>query len=537
MKNLGPVVSRWGLEHHGLGGVGTAYWNLPTARLYEEAISRKEAWLSREGALICHTGEFTGRSPEDKFLVEEPSSRDRIGWGKVNRPFAPERFVALRARVCEYLAGKDVFVFDGYAGADPRYRIRVRVITEAAWQNLFAQNMFLHERDPEVLADFQPEWLVVDAMRFRAVPERDGTRSSTFILVHFGERQIWIGGTQYGGEIKKSIFSVLNYELPLRGVFPMHCSANYGQNKQDVALFFGLSGTGKTTLSSAPGRTLIGDDEHGWSDEGIFNFEGGCYAKVIRLSREGEPEIWKASHRFGTILENVDFDAETRELLLDSDRFTENTRSSYPLTHLENVDLGGTAGHPREVLFLACDAYGVLPPLSRLTPEQAMYHFLSGYTARVAGTERGVKEPAATFSTCFGSPFLPLPPHVYAAQLGERLKRHQSRVWLVNTGWSGGPYGVGKRMDLATTRKLVDAVLMGSLDDVPVQPDPIFGLGIPREVPGVALEVLEPWRSWNHGSYYEEVARTLAAKFQKNFEAFVAAGVDAAVAAAGPRWG
>ncbi len=535
MDNIGPVVSRFGLKEHGLEGVGRAFWNLPTARLCEEAISRSEGWLSREGALICHTGEFTGRSPGDKFLAEEPSSQERIGWGQVNRPIAPERFAALSKRVREYLTGKDVFVFDGYAGADPRYRMKVRVITEAAWQNLFAQNMFLHEADPQVLADFQPDWLVVDAMNFRADPERDGTRSGTFILVHFGERQVWIGGTQYGGEIKKSIFSVLNYELPLRGVFPMHCSANYGRDRDDVALFFGLSGTGKTTLSSSSDRTLVGDDEHGWSDNGIFNFEGGCYAKVIRLSREGEPEIWNASHRFGTVLENVDFDPQTRALDLDSARLTENTRSSYPLSHLDNVDLGGMAGHPREILFLTCDAYGVLPPLSRLTPEQAMYHFLSGYTARVAGTERGVKEPVATFSTCFGSPFLPLPPQVYAAQLGERLRKHGSRVWLVNTGWSGGSYGIGKRMDLSVTRTLVAAVLSGQLDDAPGVPDPIFGLGIPREVPGVASELLEPWRTWTDRSRYDEMVRELAGRFQKNFESFITSGVAEEVVAAGPR--
>lgn len=534
MENLGPAVSRFGLDEHGLGRVRRAYWNLPAAWLYEEAVCRKEACLSREGALICHTGEFTGRSPEDKFVVEEPSSRERIAWGKVNRPISPERFAGLATRVGDYLADKDVFVFDGYAGADPRYRIKVRVVTEAAWQNLFAQNMFLHETDPGVLSEFRPDWLVVDALGFRADPARDGTRSGTFILVHFGERQVLIGGTQYGGEIKKSIFSVLNYELPLRGVFPMHCSANYGRDRDDVALFFGLSGTGKTTLSADPARTLIGDDEHGWSDEGIFNFEGGCYAKVIRLSREGEPDIWEASHRFGTILENVDFDPRTRALDLDSARLTENTRASYPLAHLRNRDLGGCAGHPRHILFLTCDAYGVLPPLARLTPTQAMYHFLSGYTARVAGTERGVKEPAATFSTCFGSPFLPLPASAYAELLGVRLRRHGAQVWLVNTGWTGGPYGVGRRMDLAVTRKLVESVLCGALDEVPVDPDPIFGLGIPRHVPGVSEGILCPWKTWSDRSHYDATARDLAARFERNFSTF-APSVSQEVRAAGPR--
>jgi len=534
MENRGPAVSRYGVERHGLGAASTVYWNLPPAPLVEHAIRRGEAVLSAEGALVCHTGEFTGRSPNDKFVVDEPGSRDSIWWGKVNRPFPPARFDALRERVREHLAGRELFVFDGYAGADPRHRIRVRIVTEAAWQSLFSRNMFVREEDPERLADFEPDFVVVDAMSFKADPARDGTRSSTFILLHFAERLVLIGGTQYGGEIKKSIFTVMNYVLPRAGVLSMHCSANYGLTKDDVALFFGLSGTGKTTLSADPERTLIGDDEHGWSEDGVFNVEGGCYAKVIRLSREGEPDIWEASHRFGTILENVDFDAETRRLDLDSERWTENTRSSYPITHLRNCDPSGVAGHPRNVVFLTCDAYGVLPPLARLTPEQAMYHFLSGYTAKVAGTERGVTEPSATFSTCFGSPFLPLPPAVYAEMLGERLAHHGSKVWLLNTGWTGGGFGVGSRIQLALTRRMVRAALSGELDSVVTFEDPIFGVAVPEHVAGVPPAVLRPRENWPDPEQYEVTARKLARMFADNFAQY-AESVSAAVRAAGPR--
>ncbi len=533
MENHGPAVSRHGLDEQGLGGVARALWNLPAARLYEEAVRRGEAWISRDGALVCHTGEFTGRSPHDKFVVEEAGSRDEIWWGKVNRPFSTERFDALLHKVRRHLAGADVFVFDGYAGADPRHRLKVRVITETAWQSLFASNMFVREHDPAALAEFRPDFVVLDAMNYRADPEVDGTRSSTFILLGISHRMVLIGGTQYAGEIKKSIFTVMNYELPRRGVFPMHCSANYGRDRDDVALFFGLSGTGKTTLSADPERTLIGDDEHAWSPDGVFNMEGGCYAKVIRLSREGEPDIWDASHRFGTILENVDIDPETRRLDLDSARLTENTRSSYPITHLRNCDPAGVAGHPKDIVFLTCDAYGVLPPLARLTEAQAMYHFLSGYTARVAGTERGVTEPTATFSTCFGSPFLPLQPSVYAHMLGEKMAQHHARVWLLNTGWTGGPYGVGSRMRLALTRRLVHAVLSGDLAGVATEPDPRFGLAIPVAVEGVPGEVLRPWRSWSDRAAYDAAAVRLARLFVENFEQF-AAEVTPEVRAAGP---
>ena len=534
MDNRGPAVSRHGIEEQGLAGARTVYWNLSPAELYEQAVRRGEAVIAADGALVCHTGEFTGRSPNDKFVVEEAGTRDAIWWGKVNRPIAVDRFAALHTRVQAHLAGRDLFVFDGYAGADPRHRIRVRVVTETAWQSLFARNMFVHEEDPAALAEFEPDYVVIDAMTFKADPARDGTRSSTFILVGFNRKTVLIGGTQYAGEIKKSIFTVMNFVLPGRGIFPMHCSANYGSTRDDVALFFGLSGTGKTTLSADPERTLIGDDEHAWGDDGVFNIEGGCYAKVIRLSREGEPDIWDASHRFGTILENVVCDPATRRLDLDSDRHTENTRSSYPITHLRNCDPAGVAGHPKDVVFLTCDAYGVLPPLARLSGEQAMYHFLSGYTARVAGTERGVTEPAATFSTCFGSPFLPLHPGVYARLLGEKMSAHRARVWLLNTGWSGGPYGVGSRMKLALTRRLVHAALSGELNGVEVRPDPVFGLAIPAAVEGVPGEVLRPWESWPDRAGYDGAAVELARMFADNFAQY-ASGVGAEVRGAGPR--
>ncbi len=534
MQNHGPVHSRHGVEEQGLSDPRNVYWNLPPARLYEEAVRRGEARISADGALICHTGEFTGRSPNDKFVVEEPGTSSEIWWGKVNQPISSPAFDNLLHKVRRHLAGRDLFVFDGYAGADPRYRLPVRIITETAWQALFSSNMFVRESDPAKLALFEPGFVVLDAMSFKADPAVDGTRSSTFILVNFSENMVLLGGTEYAGEIKKSIFTVMNQVLPGKGILPMHCSANYGANRDDVALFFGLSGTGKTTLSADPQRTLIGDDEHAWSNDGVFNIEGGCYAKVIRLSREGEPDIWEASHRFGTILENVEFDPESRRLDLESTRFTENTRASYPITHLRNSDPAGIAGHPKDIVFLTCDAFGVLPPLARLTPEQAMYHFLSGYTAKVAGTERGVTEPSATFSTCFGSPFLPLHPGVYATLLGKKLAEHQARVWLLNTGWTGGAYGTGARMKLGLTRRLVDAALSGELNDAPARPDPVFGLAIPESVAGVPGSVLRPWESWPERAAYDLQAAKLAGMFAHNFEQY-ASGVSAAVRAAGPK--
>jgi phosphoenolpyruvate carboxykinase (ATP) len=534
MRNEGPQVSSFGIDRQGIRRARTVFWNLPPARLYEEAILRQEAILAAEGPLVCSTGPHTGRSPNDKFVVREPATEGELWWGEVNRPFEAERFDALLARVQDYLAERDLFVFDGYAGADPRYRLPVRVITEYAWHNLFARNMFLREEDPAELARFEPRFTVLDAASFQADPGRDGTRSGAFILLNFAHNMVLIGGTQYAGEIKKSVFSVMNYLLPRQGVLSMHCSANYGGTRDDVALFFGLSGTGKTTLSADPARTLIGDDEHAWGKDGIFNIEGGCYAKVIRLSADGEPEIYETTRHFGTVLENVVCDPQSRRLDLDDESLTENTRSSYPLTQLSHVDLGGQAGHPRHIVFLTCDAFGVLPPISRLTEEQAMYHFLSGYTAKVAGTEKGVTEPKVTFSTCFGSPFLPLHPGVYAKMLGERLAHHQARVWLLNTGWTGGPVGVGKRIRLGYTRRMVTSALNGELNDTPTWTDPIFGLAVPRAVPGVPDVVLRPRDSWPNPSDYDAKAAQLADMFVANVEKY-SSGVSEAVRAAGPR--
>ena len=533
MQNEGPFVSRHGVEQQGIKNARTIYWNLPPAQLYEHAVRRGEALIGRAGPLIASTGKHTGRSPNDKFVVRGPSERE-IWWGEVNRPFDPEKFARLHERVLEHLAGRDLFVFDGYAGNDPRYRLPVRILTEYAWHNLFARNMFVRDETGATLADFEPGFTVLDVPSFQADPGRDGTASPTFILLDLDHRRVLIGGTAYAGEIKKSIFSVMNYLLPRQGVLSMHCSANYGRDKDDVALFFGLSGTGKTTLSADPGRTLIGDDEHGWSDQGVFNVEGGCYAKVIRLSREGEPEIYATTERFGTVLENVTVDPGTRLLDLDDASVTENTRSSYPITQIGNADLGGQAGHPRTVIFLTADAFGVLPPISRLSPEQAMYHFLSGYTAKVAGTERGVTEPKATFSACFGAPFLPLHPGTYAQMLGEKLARHGVRVWLVNTGWTGGPHGVGSRMKLSYTRRMVSAALAGELDSVETTADPFFGLAVPRHVEGVPDGVLNPRDTWKDPAAYDAKAAQLADMFADNFEKYES-GVSEAVKAAGPR--
>ncbi len=534
MQNVGPAISRFGLERQGFRTTGTVYWNLPEVRLYEQAIVRGEACLAQGGPMVTETGEHTGRAAKDKFVVREPSSESDVWWGKVNKPFAQEAFNGLRERIRKYWHERDLFVFDGYAGADPRYRLRVRVINENAWQNLFARNMFVQEPDAARLRAFEPEFTVVNAPGFKADPATDGTHSGTFILLDLAQRQALIGGTQYAGEIKKSVFTAMNYLLPKRGVMSMHCSANYGRDRDDVALFFGLSGTGKTTLSADPDRTLIGDDEHGWSDDGIFNLEGGCYAKVIRLDPEGEPEIYATTRRFGTILENVVCDPETGRIDLDDDSLTENTRASYPLGHLGNVDLGGIAGHPKNVIFLTCDAFGVLPPISRLSEPQAMYHFLSGYTAKVAGTEKGVTEPSATFSTCFGAPFMPLHPGVYGEMLGRKLAHHRARVWLINTGWTGGPYGTGRRIKLAYTRRMIAAALTGELDSVATHADPTFGLAIPERVCSVPEEVLVPRRTWSDGAAYDAQARKLADMFVDNFKQFED-GVGDEVRAAAPK--
>lgn len=534
MQNFGAFISKYGVENHGIRNAGVVYWNLSTPLLYEQVIRRREGVVGHLGPLIVSTGDHTGRSPNDKFIVEEPTSENDIWWGKVNRPISQEKFDNLYRRIIAYIQNRDIFVFDGYVGADSHYQMPVRIITEYAWHNLFARNMFIRERNPDKLANHVPEFTVIDMPRFHAEPEFDGTRSQTFILVDFGRRLVIIGGTEYGGEIKKSIFSAMNYYLPKRGVMSMHCSANYGKDLDDVALFFGLSGTGKTTLSSDPRRTLIGDDEHGWSDNGVFNFEGGCYAKVIRLDQDGEPEIYQTTRMFGTVLENVIYDSATHQINLNDDSRTENTRSSYPITHIPRADPRGAGGHPKNILFLTADAFGVLPPISRLTESQAMYHFLSGYTAKVAGTERGVTEPQPNFSTCFGAPFMPLHPGVYGKLLGEKIARHDVKVWLVNTGWTGGPYGVGSRMKLAYTRAMVTAVVENQLDDVAFTAEPYFGLQIPTHVPGVPEEALNPRNTWADKDAYDAQARKLVGMFIENFKQFEA-GVTEEIKAAGPK--
>ena len=508
---------------------GNVYRNLSVAELYEHALRRDEGVLGAAGQLVVDTGKHTGRSPKDKFFVKEPTSEARIGWGDTNRPIEPATFDALLAKVGTYLSQRDVYALDCYVGADPRYRLPVRVITELAWQSLFARDLFIVPVEPEPA--FSPEFTVVDAALFEADPSRDGTASPTFIFVNFARKIVLIGGTRYAGEIKKSVFTIMNYLLPLRNVLSMHASANVGPDG-DVAIFFGLSGTGKTTLSADPSRPLIGDDEHGWSDHGVFNFEGGCYAKVIRLSQSAEPEIWAASHRFGTVLENVVIDPVTRALDLDSEAKTENTRSAYPLDFIPHVVAGAQGGHAHAIVMLTADAFGVLPPISRLSPEQAMYHFLSGYTAKVAGTERGIVEPQATFSTCFGAPFMVHPPTVYAHLLGEKIARHKSHCWLVNTGWTGGPYGVGRRMSIAHTRAMVDAAVGKRLAHVGYRREPFFGLEIPEHVPGVPSDVLDPRAVWNDKAAYDAQAKKLAALFAENFKKYEALAGEAVNAVA-----
>lgn len=520
MQQQGSAASRFGLESHGIVNPRTVWWNLSTPALYEQALARYEGMLAHLGPLVVRTGQYTGRSPRDRFIVREPSTENKIAWGEVNRPFDPERYEALRKRLLAYLEGKDLFVQDCYAGVALTYQLPLRVVAEKAWHALFARNMFIRELDPQKLARHRPQFTVINACGYNADPEEHGTNSEAFVLLNFARQEVLIGGTQYGGEIKKSLFTAMSFLLPEQNVLPMHCSANYGRDPDDTALFFGLSGTGKTTLSADPERTLIGDDEHGWSETGIFNFEGGCYAKVIRLSKEGEPEIYETTRRFGTILENVAIDSDNRRLDLDSDVFTENTRAAYPISHIPNATREGLGGHPREVIFLTADAFGVLPPISRLTPEQAMYHFLSGYTAKVAGTERGVTEPQPNFSACFGEPFMALDPVVYARLLGDKIAPHQSQVWLINTGWTGGPYGVGRRMDLGHTRAMVRAALSGNLDQEAMTADPVFGVMVPQAVPDVPPEVLSPRSTWKDPAAYDAQAARLAEMFRKNFKKF-----------------
>src|SRR5579863_7069997 len=493
------------------------YENLSTAELVEHAVRRGEGVVGSDGQLIVDTRPHTGRSPKDKFFVKEPSSQDYIDWNDANQAIEPEVFNVLFDRVSAYLSEREAYAIDCYVGADERYRMPVRVYSEFAWHSLFAHHLFItpERRDP----GFVPEFTVVDAALFQADPQRDGTRTSTFILVNFARRMILIGGTKYAGEIKKSVFTVMNYLLPLRDTLPMHCSANVGKDG-DVAIFFGLSGTGKTTLSSDSHRPLIGDDEHGWSADGVFNFEGGCYAKVIRLSPKAEPEIWAATHHFSAVLENVVYDPNTRALDVDSEANTENTRAAYPLDFIPNIVPGSQAGHPSTIVMLTADAFGVLPPISKLSPEQAMYHFLSGYTAKVAGTERGISEPQATFSTCFGAPFMVHHPTVYARLLGRKIDEHDVECWLVNTGWTGGPYGVGRRMSIAHTRAMVNAAIEGRIRSE-YEIEPFFGLSVPNSVPDVPSDVLNPRNAWADRAAYDEQARKLAQLFYDNFKRFI----------------
>ena len=518
-----------GLDREGIE-TDRVRWNLSTAVLYEESVRRREGLIAAAGPLACRTGQHTGRSPNDKFIVREPSSEAEIAWGTVNRPMEPAHFDALHKDLLNSLNGKELFVLDCFAGADPTYRLPVRIINEFAWHNLFCRNLFID--DPAAAEAAAPQFTIIDSPSFKADPTRHGSNSDVMIALNFAKKLVLITGSSYAGEMKKSIFSVLNFILPLQNVLSMHCSANIGRGG-DTALFFGLSGTGKTTLSSDPDRMLIGDDEHGWSDRGVFNFEGGCYAKTIRLSAEAEPQIYATTRRFGTVLENVVVDEQTRELDLDDDRYTENTRAAYPISFIDNAEPSGQGGHPRNVVMLTADAFGVLPPISRLTPEAAMYHFLSGYTAKVAGTEKGVTEPKATFSACFGAPFLPLQPSRYAQMLGEKIARHNARVWLVNTGWTGGAYGVGKRMKIAHTRAMIRAALSGALDRVTYEKDPVFNLDIPTSCPDVPSDVLKPRNTWANGAAYDEQAAKLARMFVENFTTFEQ-GVTAAVRAAGP---
>ncbi|MCA9734074.1 MAG: phosphoenolpyruvate carboxykinase (ATP) [Deferribacteres bacterium] len=502
-----------------LKNLKNVYWNLHTPELYERILANKEGMVSHIGPMVVSTGKFTGRSPNDKFIVKDEETEGKINWGKVNVSYDPVKFDAMFEKIKAYLQNREVYALDAYAGTDAKYRMPVRIITELAWHNLFARNMFVLPAAHDELDGFEPAFNVIDVARFKGDPDVDSLNSETFILVNFKKRIVLIGGTEYGGEIKKSIFSVLNYYLPQQNVLPMHCSANIGK-EGDTALFFGLSGTGKTTLSADPDRALIGDDEHGWSEDGVFNFEGGCYAKVIRLSKEAEPAIYKTTRMFGTILENVVVDPDSRFINLDDDTLTENTRASYPITHLDNIVIEGKGGHPNNIIFLTADAFGVLPPISKLTPSQAMYQFLLGYTAKVAGTERGVTEPQATFSTCFGAPFMPLHPSRYAELLGQKINEHNATCWLVNTGWTGGPYGEGQRISIKYTRALLNAALQGTLKDVEFEKDPYFGLSVPKSCAGVPAEVLMPKNTWKDKDAYDQKARNLAGLFIENFKKY-----------------
>jgi phosphoenolpyruvate carboxykinase (ATP) len=517
-KEAGILASDYGLQNHGLVNLRRVYWNLSTAALYEEIVFRSEGTLTHLGPILMNTGKHTARAAADKFVVREQSTEDRVWWGTYNRPFTSENFSSLLTRLQGYLQGRDVFVQDVFAGADPEYSMPIRIITQKAWHSLFARTMFLKHRNQDNLKKHVPEFTVIAVPGFLASPMVDGTRTDTFIILNFRERIAIIGGSNYAGEIKKTIFTVLNFLLPLEGVLPMHCSANVG-NDGDVAIFFGLSGTGKTTLSADPNRHLIGDDEHGWSDNGVFNFEDGCYAKVIRLSEQAEPQIHAVTRRFGTILENVAYDPVSRHVDLNDDKVTENTRAAYPLEYIYNHLPEKHAGHPKNVIFLTCDASGVMPPISRLTPDQAIYHFISGYTSKIAGTEIGLgTEPQITFSTCFGGPFMVHHPYAYAELLKQKIVKQKANVWLVNTGWTGGSFGVGKRISIAHTRALLNAALSGKLKDVEFHKDPVFGFDVPKTCPGVPTEILDPANTWPSRDEYNRKYDALAARFIENFK-------------------
>ena len=535
VKHAGEYASDYKLKNHGLVHLDRVFWNLPTPALCEEAVFRGEGHLSHGGPFLVHTGQHTARAAADKFIVREHSTENKIWWGQYNRPMSPEKFDNLFARLQSFLQGEELFVQDCYAGADPSYRLAVRVITDKAWQSHFARNMLINVNSRDEHKSFVPEFTVIAAPSFKVDPRIDGTRTETAICINFAQKLAIICNSSYGGEIKKGIFTVLNFLLPLEGVMAMHCSANVGDDN-DVALFFGLSGTGKTTLSADPKRRLIGDDEHGWSDDGVFNFEGGCYAKVIRLSAEHEPQIYACTHRFGTILENVIYDPGSRRIDLDDDILTENTRASYPLEFIPNVMPEKMArAHPKNVIFLTCDATGVLPPIARLSQDQAMYHFISGYTSKIAGTEIGLGiEPEIAFSACFGAPFMVHHPFEYARLLSQKMAKHGTQPWLVNTGWTGGKFGVGKRFSIHHTRALLNAALDGSLNDVKFRKDKIFGFEVPTHCPGVPEDVLDPASTWGNKDEYWRSYDALASRYIENFKLFKE-GCAAEVIAAGPK--
>ncbi|MAU41409.1 MAG: phosphoenolpyruvate carboxykinase (ATP) [Kordiimonas sp.] len=533
MENKGAHISKHGLGQQGIQNADTVYWNLGAEALYEHTLNAGLATLAKGGALVVDTGHHTGRSANDKFMVQEPSSRDNIWWGDVNRPISEENFDKIHAKILAYYQNRDLYVQDLWGGADPAYRLPVRIVSPSPWHSLFIQNLLI-EASGDELENFAPDFTILHAPEFCATPEQDGTNSETVITINIAKKTVLIAGTSYAGEIKKSVFSILNYLLPEKGVMPMHCSANIGK-KGDTAIFFGLSGTGKTTLSADPERVLIGDDEHGWSDTSVFNFEGGCYAKMIRLSAEAEPEIYATTKRFGTILENVTIDPHSRKLDLNDGSKTENTRGAYPISFIPNTSESGMGGHPENIILLTADAFGVMPPIARLTPEQAMYHFLSGYTAKVAGTEKGLgKEPQATFSTCFGAPFMPRHPSVYGNLLREKIAKHNVKCWLVNTGWTGGVYGTGQRMSIAHTRALLNAALDGELDTVEFRTDPNFGFDVPTSCAGVPAAILDPRSTWDDGAAYDAKAQHLVNLFINNFAQFENY-VDDTVKAAAPR--